>query len=808
MIARPHHRKLVDQLRASSPEQVAGLLQRRPDLVHPGPPADAAELADRAQQCRSVETAIAATTLAENRLLQVLVCCRPAVPADELATALPEGIGLDDVEATLSSLEAAALVWRHGGRIHTSGALRQSMPTTLGPPVAQLVKDQTVDYLKSVLGALRRGLDDRGLAAIVPERAVGTGGRPPRKAELIEELESLLVVPAVVDAVLAGASDECAGIATAMAEGRPMTRLDHALYFSGYGRSSYFRDSPWYWLFEHALLFPVGNDYLAVQPREVGVALRGGRPVADLALEAPALVAGTVEADQVDATGARRIDQTLDRLDDLLDRWEQTPAKTLKSGGLGATVMKQTSAALESDTEEATRLVELAHLAGLLDTTTVTRKERRSYVYESFVGPSAAAAAWRERPVPQRWRQLATAWLRGEHWPSASGRKGPDGKMCPVLSAQYGATAPELRRQVLDVLSTLSPGAVTTPEMLAAHVYWRRPQPWLGPGTEDPPTAIGWVYAEAELLGVVAGGSLTSFGRALLVGDGSRAELELRAAQPEPATTFTLQADLTATVVGRLERGVAVELRLLADVESTGAATTLRFSDASLRRAIDTGRDGDAILAFLEAHATKGVPKALAYLVSDVSRRYGHLKVGAAGSFVTSEDPAVLADACSHRRSRKLALRLLAPTVAVSPQPVAKVIEGLRDAGFLPTGDSDGVISGKGVPSVSIGARRRPSPNRPVSPDQGGEEDLPERFRALAGFAQRLVPAVDAPTAAALAETILAGSVADAARFARNDGEVEAQDVPDDVSDVDDVAEVVMIGTARGRSGRRRQGRR
>lgn len=760
MTARPHHRKLVDQLREWSPAQVAALLQRRPDLARPRPPADIADLAQRAQQRPSVEAAIVAAHLAENRLLQLVVCCRPDVSTDELARALPEGIGLVDIEDPLSSLEASALVWRHGGRVHSSATLRQTMATTLGPPLAQVVKDQTVGYLKAVLEALRSALGDGPFAGHAPDRVIGTGGRPPRKAELIEELESLLLVPGVVDTVLAGASDECAGIATAMAGGRPMMRLDHALYFPGSGRSSYYQDSPSYWLFEHALLLPVGNDYLAVQPREVGVALRGGRPVADLALSSPPLVTAAIEADQVDTAGAARVARTLDRLDDLADLWEREPAKTLKSRGLGATVVKQTAAALETDPEETTRLVEMAHLAGLVDTTTVTRKEKRAWVYESFVGPSAAVAAWRMHPVPRRWRQLAGAWLRAEYRPSASGRKGPDGKLIPVLSAQCAPTAPQLRRQVLDVLATLPPGTATSTDALAAVVYWRRPQLWLGPGVEDPSTPIEWIYAETELLGIAAGGALTTFGRALLAGDGPRAELGLEAALPDPATSFTLQGDLTATVVGALERSVAVELRLLADVESTGAATTLRFSDASLRRAIDAGRDGDAILAFLEAHASKGVPKALAYLVSDVSRRYGHLQVGAAGSFVTSDDPAVLADACSHRRTRKLALRLLAPTVAVSLQSGAKVIEGLRDAGFLPAGDGDhhGGAGGGGEEEasqwVSISARGAVPPTLPPAGAPSPAADLPERFPTRSD--PHPIPDLDASTATRLAESILA----------------------------------------------------
>lgn len=773
MTARAHQRKLIDHLRQWPAEQVATLLQRRPDLAHPRPPIDVAELAQRAQYQPSIDAAIAGVTLPENRLLQIVVSVRSDVPLDELAAALPEGVSLDDVEAPLSSLEAAALVWRHGGRLHASGALRLSMPTTLGPPLEQLAANQTVEYLKAVLARLRTELVDAAFTGVLPAPASGPDGRPPRKAELVEELASLLAVPGAVAAVLAAGMPEGAAMALAMAEGRPLVPVDHALYYASYRTSSYYQEYPTYWLFQRALLLPVGDGRAAAQPREVGVALRGGRPVADLALVPPVLAVAEAEVAGVDTRAAARAVQTLDRLADLLERWAQAPAKTLKSGGLGTTVMKQTAAALETEAEETTRLVELAHLGGLIETTTETRKERRSWVHEAFVGPSAMALAWTERPVSERWFQLTTAWLRAEHWPSASGSKGSDAKTLAVLSVQYATTAPDLRRRVLEVLASLDPGTTTTPDALAASVYWRCPQPWLGLGADAPSRVMGWVYAEAELLGMVADGGLSSFGRAVLAGQPGRAETALAAALPEPSTSFTLQADLTATVVGTLDRAVLGELRLLADVESTGAATTLRFSDASLRRALDAGRDGDDILAFLEAHATKGVPKPLSYLVGDVARRYGSLQVCPAGSFVTSDDPAVLADACSHRRTRKLALRLLAPTVAVSPHPSAKVLDGLRDAGFLPveeggeagegattSASGGGARAGASPIPVEVGGRPGAVPGRSAAPSP--RAGLPEPFRSRVRSRQRDVPAVDAPTAAHLAAAILAGPPGDA----------------------------------------------
>lgn len=766
MTTRPHHRKLTDHLRGWSAEQVAGLMVRRPDLVVPVPPRDIPELAHRAQEQPSVMRAVAGVTLPENRLLQLVVSCRPNVPIDELGAALPDGVGLDAVEEPLVSLEAAALVWRHDGRVHCSATLRQAMPTTLGPPLQVLVKDQTVDYLRAVIGVLRSVIDASDVAGPIPGAATGPSGRPPRKAELVAELESLLVVPELVEAVLRSGPEECTELARAMADGRPVIGVHRPLYFSRSNTSSYYRQDPTYWLFERGLLLPDPYGRTAAQPREVGVALRGGRPVADMAIDRPVLATATVDPAAVETRAAARAALTVNRLADLLERWEHTPLKALKSGGLGATALKQAAAPLGTDPIETSRLIELANLAGLIKTTTVTRKENRTLLHDTFVVPSPAAATWLEQSVTRRWAQLAVAWLRAEHWPSASGGKSAEGKTAPVLSPQYADTAPERRRDVLEALASLDRGEATTADALASFVYWARPQPWLGVGADIPSTAMGWVHDEAALLGIVAAGTLSEPGRAILAGNGDRAEAALASALPAGVRTFTLQADLTATVVGTLDRDVLVELRLLAELESTGEATTWRFSDASLRRAIDSGRDAEDIRAFLEAHATKGVPKPLAYLVSDVARRHGHLQVGDAASFVTSEDPAVLADACSHRRTRKLGLRLLAPTVAVSPQAPGKVLDGLRDAGFLPIAD------GEHAPSMSIEAPgstasvRAPdwttAPGRPPT-----DSDLPERFRSRPHHhrSRAVVGPIGAEQAASLAAKILTGSQRSTGRF-------------------------------------------
>ena len=133
-----------------------------------------------------------------------------------------------------------------------------------------------------------------------------------------------------------------------------------------------------------------------------------------------------------------------------------------------------------------------------------------------------------------------------------------------------------------------------------------------------------------------------------------------------------IQADLTAVAPGPLLPHIARELGLLADVESAGAATVYRFSEASLRRAFDAGRTAVELHQLIERLARGTVPQGLTYLIDDIARRHGRLRAGSAGGYLRSEDPALLAEVVANRRTASAGLVLVAPTVAVSPlEPAA-----------------------------------------------------------------------------------------------------------------------------------------
>ena len=118
-----------------------------------------------------------------------------------------------------------------------------------------------------------------------------------------------------------------------------------------------------------------------------------------------------------------------------------------------------------------------------------------------------------------------------------------------------------------------------------------------------------------------------------------------------------------------------------------------RVSESSVRHALDTGRTADALHTFFATNSKTPVPQGLTYLINDVARRHGQLRVGVAASFVRCEDTALLAHAVVAPTVAKLGMRLLAPTVAVCHAPISDLLAALRAAGFAPAAeDASGAI--------------------------------------------------------------------------------------------------------------------
>lgn len=189
---------------------------------------------------------------------------------------------------------------------------------------------------------------------------------------------------------------------------------------------------------------------------------------------------------------------------------------------------------------------------------------------------------------------------------------------------------------------------------------------------------------------------------------------------PEPLDHVLLQADLTAVAPGPLRRPLADTLGVLADVESKGGATVYRFTPGSVRRALDAGRSASDLHAFLAEHSRTPVPQPLAYLIDDVARRHGHLRVGAASAYVRCDDDAVLNEILADKRAAGLRLRRLAPTVLAAQADPAGLLEGLRAMGFAPAAESaegDVLITRADAHRTPPRTAPVPVPDGPPTPD-------------------------------------------------------------------------------------------
>jgi hypothetical protein len=426
-----------------------------------------------------------------------------------------------------------------------------------------------------------------------------------------------------------------------------------------------------------------------ILPRHVAQVLRGEQP-GPMQLTAPDPVVSTTTADDADAAAAGAVIDLLHELDVLLNTLAAAPVSELRSGGLGIRDVKRLSKAAGIDELRLGLILEVAAAAGLI--ASGTPDPEPAVGDGPYWAPTIATDRFTAMSPAERWQLLASSWLDLPGRPALIGSRGPDAKPYGALTdGLYSTAAPLDRRLLLGMLSQLPPGAGVNAAAASAALIWRRPR-W---AKRLQPGPVGDLLAESHALGLVGRGAISTPGRALLDDDADpQIAIDAMArALPKPVDHFLVQADLTVVVPGPLQRDLAEQLATVATVESAGAAMVYRVSEQSIRHALDVGKTRDWMHTLFAKHSKTSVPQGLTYLIDDVARRHGQLRIGMATSFVRCEDPALLAQAVAAPATEGVQLRALAPTVAVSPAPIAEVLAALRAAGFAPAAeDSSGAI--------------------------------------------------------------------------------------------------------------------
>ncbi|MPY96517.1 MAG: DNA-binding protein [Actinophytocola sp.] len=678
---------LAAALRSATPDELAALLLARRDLATPPPP-DSTVLATRAGTPGSVTRACEELDSATLATLEALLL----LDADTTPVAVSDVAELLGTPGSVERLRTLALAWDAGNGIAVVPAARD----VLGPYPAGL-------------GRSLPALDDVDLDAAL--------------AEVSEEERSLL------DTLAAGppvGTSRDASVDVPLAEATtPVQRL-----------------------LARGLL--MRRDATTVElPRQLGVHLRGGAFRASV-LAPPSLA--TREHPTVDQTAAGEAMSLLRHVGDVLESWGREPPSVLKAGGLGVREIRRMMREFDVDEPRAVLLAELVVGAGLV---AESRDEDAVWV------PTTLTDTWLAAPPSGQWALLADTWLAlprlpGLAYGTAAGRQasagGATGGAVPAAAsggAAGGAAdkpptplserlrrplAPVVRRRVLRALAELPPGTGVDVESLAGYLAWHAPR--RGGRLRD--DIVRWTVSEATALGLVALGAATTAARALLIDSEtesdddhrSRAADAMAGAMPEPVDHVLVQADLTVVAPGPLEPSLAAEVNAVADAESTGHATVYRVSEASVRRALDTGRTAAELHELFASRSATPVPQSLTYLIDDVARRHGRLRGGACASFLRCDDEALLAEVLAGPAAAALRLRAIAPTVVVSDLPLGDVMTGLREHGFTPAAEGpDGRVIDLRQPG-----RRIPARNRAARASRGGGArqvaDVVERIKA------------------------------------------------------------------------------
>ncbi|MGW4704027.1 helicase C-terminal domain-containing protein [Streptomyces sp. NPDC004285] len=750
-------RTLAEALRARGDEGLSALLRARPDLLSPVPN-DLTQLATRAGTRGSVVRALERLDRFALQTAEALAVAPDPAPYPVLLGLLTGDEGDPEIEAALPGavalLREQALLWGEDDRLRLVRTARELLapsaqhpsPTGLGPTVAEATAGMSPGRVQEIIAAA-------GLTAT----------HDPVSAVVV--LTELFTDRARMGALLDEASPEALSV------------LDRLVWGPPYGEVTANPAPPVRWLRDRGLLLPVSARTM-VLPREVALHLRGGRAHRAPEPVAPEPgVARDYRPQVVDSAAAGQAYATLATVEELLKSWDQGGPQVLRAGGMSVRDLKRTAATLDVTEQLAAFWLELCFGAGLLASDgEADERYAPTPAYDDWLD-LPAAERWGLLVAPWLMSTRTPGLVGGA---DAKGRTlavlGPDLDRAPAPEVRHrvlellatlppGAAAdPEslfarLRwerppRGAAQTAPQRPAAAGTAPGQTSAPAGGSGPAAGGFGATADGFAAPGygpdlpgdlrsrlarWTLAEAELLGLTGRGALAGPARALLnlplaeaaapADHGGRVELSVAAGRaatllapllPEAVDHVLLQADLTAVAPGPLRRPLADALAVLADVESKGGATVYRFTPGSVRRALDSGRSASDLHDFLTAHSRTPVPQPLAYLIDDVARRHGHLRIGAASAYVRCDDDTVLGEILADRRSAALGLRRLAPTVLAAQADPASLLDGLRSMGYAPAAESaegDVLITRADAYRTPARTAPVPVPDGPPAPD-------------------------------------------------------------------------------------------
>jgi len=334
--------------------------------------------------------AVARLDLFARQLLDVCatVAERGQVRRADVARAVGDLATAEQLDRGLQALSRERLL-QPGGALADLSYVLDYRPLGLGRPVRERLA--RVDA-----ASVRRMADTLGLGAV------------PTRVAAIDLIEPFLSDLDAVQTLVGDAPEPARALLTALDAGSGATR-DPSV--QGYGVR---RSEPQQWLAERALLVPAEWGTLEV-PREVALALRGGRLVRRLDPERPAVpVAEARPAADVDRAASTAAHRLLDAAGALCEAIDEVPLTRLKDGGVGLREVRRLAPAVGRDERGVISLLTLLAAAGLLDAGSTVRLD-------------ASYDRWAASPRPCGTRRCST---RGCGWTSRSRPTRPTASRC------------------------------------------------------------------------------------------------------------------------------------------------------------------------------------------------------------------------------------------------------------------------------------------------------------------------------------------------------------------------------------------
>ena len=453
------------------------------------------------------------------------------------------------------------------------------------------------------------------------------------------------------------------------------------------------------WLLNENFLIPL-DQRTVVLPRNVAIYLRDGKVHKHPEPNPPILEGRSVKQSVADHAAIANVATLLRWCEEILNFWSEEPPSALRAGGIGVRDLKACAEHLGVEESCAAFVAELVYLSGLV---VIDGDDR--------ILPTHAFDLWLTQSPEARWRGLVSLWMLTSRVSGLIGRA--DSKNISALGPELDrVNAASTRRLVLDLLCA-HPEISPSLNSFFALTKWRAPSR-RNPALQQ--ELVTWTLREAEWLGLTGQGVFSNYGKNFL----QKSEiLNIDKDLPKPVNHILIQSDNTAVAPGRLEVEIARTLDSIADIESRGGATAYRFSETSIRRGLDHGKTGEEIREFLRKTSKTPIPQPLDYLISDVAKRHGRLRVGNTNAYIRCEDPTLLTQILSDKKVEGISLRRIAPEVLISDMDAKDLIAVLRNAGYLPAAESgSGVLlsaqrlnraKSKPRPPRIIGEIERPS---------------------------------------------------------------------------------------------------